>query len=257
MVQLLFIGLTVLANILVFNYLPAQVPTHWGVTGQVDAYMAKEIGIWVMPGLSLALTVFFKYLPQFDPKNKNYTLFAHEWNIIQISLVGFLSFMHFLILYFSFNPNANFLSIFFVGLGVFFVLLGNYLSKIRQNYFIGVRTPWTLDSTDNWNKTHRYASWCFVIIGIFIIIEAFTLWLPPIFVILGIIILSILPMIYSFLLFKKAEYLMKMVHWVLLGLILSIFLVKGISAEDSWTCQKGQWIKHGNPSSQMPIEKCK
>lgn len=203
MVQLFFILSMVLVNIFTYSSLPAQIPTHWGLNGQIDSYSAKEYGIWIMPIMSLLIFGLFKFVAQLDPKNKNYKLFAHEWNIMQTTLVGFLTYIHFLMLYFTFNPSTNFLQVFFIGFGVFFALFGNYMSKIRQNYFIGMRTPWALDNVDNWNKTQRCASWCFVITGIVIIIEAFVLWIPAV-VIFGSIILSVIvPTIYSYLLYRN------------------------------------------------------
>lgn len=256
MVQLFLILLMVIANIIFYGYLPANIPIHWNIYGQIDSYMAKNIGIWLMPIISIVMVIFFKYIPSFDPKKSKYKLFQKEWNIMQTAILGFLVYMHFLMLYFAVYPGANFMNIFFVGFGTFFVLIGNYMSKIRQNYFIGVRTPWTLDNEDNWNKTHRYASWCFVITGIITIIEAFVLWLPAVIIFSSIIISAIFPILYSFLLYKKKESMMKFIHWGLLVVVLFIILVKGLSGEDDWICKNGQWIRHGNPSSQMPTNIC-
>lgn len=209
-----------------------------------------------MPLLSIGMVFFFKYIPNLDPKKNKYKLFEKEWNAVQISILSFLTYMHFLTIYFAYNQNDSFLKLFFLGFGIFFILLGNYMSKIRQNYFVGVRTPWALNDEDNWNKTQRYASWCFVITGIIVLIEAFVLWLPAVIIFSSIFLAAILPTVYSFLLFKKKESMMKWIYIGIFGIVLIVFSIKGLSGEDDWICQKGQWIKHGNPSTQMPKKKC-
>jgi uncharacterized membrane protein len=86
----------------------------------------------------------------------------------------------------------------FAGFGVLFVLLGNYLSKIRQNYFIGIKVPWTLNDPNNWNHTHRFASWCFVIVGLVILSEAIIHWLSSSTIFGFIMLAAFLPIGYSY-----------------------------------------------------------
>jgi uncharacterized membrane protein len=256
MVQFFLISLMVILNVLAYSSLPSLVPTHWNIVGQIDGYMPKNIGIWIIPLLSIGLIFLFKYIPSFDPKKNKYKLFEKEWNTVQMTILSFLTYIHFITIYFAYNPTGNFLKLFFLGFGIFFILLGNYMSKIRQNYFVGVRTPWALNDEDNWNKTQRYASWCFVTAGIIVLIEAFVLWLPAVIIFSSILLAALLPTVYSFLLFKKKESLMKWIYIGILGIVLIIFSAKGLSGEDDWICKNGQWVKHGNPSAQMPNQKC-
>lgn len=186
-----------------YSSLPSQLPMHWNIQGQVDSYMPKNIGVWITPLLTLSIWGLFQILPSFDPKKEKYKLFNKEWLIIQTTFVGFFVYTHFLVFYISLNPKTEMMLFMFAGLGTMFILLGNYLSKIRQNYFIGVKTPWTLTNEDNWNKTHRFASWCFVIAGIITLIEAAFPWNAPYLVLGSLILAGILPIVYSYLLFKK------------------------------------------------------
>jgi len=246
-----------LIGIFLYPQLPDQIPMHWNVMGQIDGYMSKPIGVWFMPVLTILMYISFQIFPNFDPKKNKYKLFKHEWEIMQMAMVGFFTYMQCIILYLTLHPTVSIMPLMFIGLGTLFILMGNYMSKIRQNYFIGVKVPWTLSSEDNWNKTHRFASWCFVIAGIFTLAEAFFVWQAPVIIFGSIMLAAFLPMIYSFLLYKKRVHAMKFVYLGILGIIVILALVRGMSGEDEWMCRDGQWVQHGKPSSPMPIEACK
>ena len=178
-----------------------------------------------MPVMVVLFFVLFRIIPSLDPKKEKYRLFAREWEIIQTGFIGFFAYLHFIILYLSLHPEVPIMPLMFIGIGSLFILLGNYLSKIRQNYFIGIKVPWTLADEDNWNKTHRFASWCFVIAGIVTIAEAFFFWYAPVVILGGIFLASGLPIIYSFLLFKQSLHLMKYIYLALIVLASGMFFI--------------------------------
>jgi len=256
-VTIILVALMFGSSVYLFPQLPAQIPMHWNALGQIDNYMPKNIAVWYLPVLTGLMVISFYFAPLLDPKKEKYKLFQHEWQIMQIGITGFMAYIHFMILYLTFHPEVAMMPLMFVGLGALFILIGNYMSKIRQNYFIGVKVPWTLSSEDNWNKTHRFASWCFVIAGIFTLAEAFFVWQAPVIIFGSIMLAAFLPMIYSFLLYKKRVHAMKFVYLGILGIIVILALVRGMSGEDEWMCRDGQWVQHGKPSSPMPIEACK
>lgn len=246
------------ASGLLYSRLPAMLPVHWNVRGDVDGYMPKNLAVFMTPGIALLIFGLFQILPQFDPKKEKYILFRHEYEIIQTSMIAFFAYMEFLTYYLSLHPTVNIRPLLFIGLGGLFILLGNFLSKIRQNYFVGVKTPWALANEDNWNKTHRFASWCFVLAGIATLAESFFLWYAPVIIFGGIMLAALLPYIYSFLLFKKQADKMK---YVILGITVLIAVVAGIRLfsgdEDFWMCQNGQWVAHGHPTAAIPVTTCK
>lgn len=203
--NLFLIFLIYVVSIFLYPRLPEQMPTHWNISGEIDSYMAKGIAIILFPSLSLFVFILFQVLPHLDPKKDKYRLFDKEWEIIQTGIIGFFSYLNVITLYVSLNPGTDILPLLFIGIGSLFVLIGNYLSKIRQNYFIGIKVPWTLSSEENWNKTHRFASWSFVIMGIVTIAEAYFLWFAPVVIFGGFFIAAGLPIVYSFLLFKKEK----------------------------------------------------
>jgi len=256
-INILIISLMFLASIVYLPQLPDVIPMHWNIMGEVDNYMPKNIAVWILPVLNAVMFAAFQIVPSFDPKKEKYRLFKKEWEIIQTVMIGFFAYLQFIIFYLSLNPEVPMMPFMFIGIGSLFILLGNYLSKIRQNYFLGIKLPWTLASEDNWNKTHRFASWCFVIAGIVTLIEACFIWYAPV-VIFGSMFLALsLPVIYSFLLFKKAIHKMKYVYLAIVLVILSVMTIRLFSGEDDWMCQNGQWVKHGQPSSPMPQTECR
>jgi uncharacterized membrane protein len=240
-----------------YPLLPPSMPMHWNIQGKVDDWWPKEQAIWFMPALVSAMYVLFRILPSFDPNKKKYHLFRNEWEIMQLGLLSFFTYLHLIILYATLNPKTNIMPFMFIGFGSLFILLGNYLSKIRQNYFIGIKTPWTLADENNWNKTHRYASWCFVLVGIVTLVEAVFIWNAAPVIFGGIMFASFLPMLYSFLLFKGKAHYMKYVHIGIAVIVVVLFGIRFLSGEDDWICRKGKWIPHGKPTSAAPNKPCR
>lgn len=255
-VQIVLIIIQFAASFYFFPTLPESMPTHWNVYGNIDSYMPKQYAVWMFPLLGIVMLILFKIAPSFDPNKKKYQHFSSEWQILQTVFVAFFTYMQAITFYAAYNPSLIIMRPMFIGLGILFILLGNYLSKIRQNYFIGIKVPWTLASEDNWNKTHRFASWTFVLAGIVVLIEAIFIWQAAPIVFGSIMLGSFLPILYSYLLFKNKQHFMK--H-IILGIILVITILVGmrtISGEDNWICKDGTWVMHGKPSYPRPSINC-
>jgi uncharacterized membrane protein len=249
--------LTFLVGLLLKPQLPSRLPSHWNIQGNIDGYMPTNQALWFFPALMLGMFLLFQLLPKLDPKKDKYQLFKREWEILQTVFLVFFAYIHGITLYAGIKGNVPINSLMFIGLGILFTLLGNYLSKIRQNYFIGIRVPWTLASEENWNKTHRYASWCFVAAGIFTVFDGvFVPQIAPGAAIGGIMLAGLLPIIYSFLLFKQKTKYMKVIYIALALFAAGVILIRGATGEDGWICTNTGWVKHGNPSSPAPQTVC-
>lgn len=194
---------TFVGSIAARPYLPDQIPMHWNVAGEIDSYANRDYGIFYLPLMMMAMLVLFELSPKLDPKKENYKIFKKEWLIIKTGILILFAYLQGIIIYLSLNPEKDIRPLMFVGLGSLFVLIGNYLSKIRQNYFVGVKLPWTLADEDNWNKSHRLASWTFVLAGLMILLEAVIMFHPGLVIGVSIFSAAFLPVIYSYLLFKK------------------------------------------------------
>jgi uncharacterized membrane protein len=245
-----------MASFFYLPHLPNEIPMHWNINGQVDNLMPKNIAVWIMPTMSLFIFALYHILPYLDPKKNNYKSFRKEWHIIQTSIIGFLTYMQFITFYIATHPETSLMPLMFSGMGVLFIVIGSVLPKLKQNYFLGIRVPWTLASEDNWNKTHRFGGWCFIAAGVLTLFEAFTIWQAP-FVIFGSIFLAaFLPIIYSFLLFKKAESKMRYIFMIIIFLSVILLSARLIAGEDDWICDNGQWVMHGVPSNPKPPGDC-
>jgi len=187
-----------------FPHLPDPIPTHWGFSGQPDSWGSKWT-IFLLPGMAALFTFLFSFFERIDPKRINYHAFKKAWFAIRLCIILFLGYMEAIMILVSLKPEyndqvGNFVT---AGIGVLLIVLGNYMGKIRQNWFVGMRTPWTLDDPEVWQKSQRVAGWAFVVAGIAILIMALTIGARP-WIFFPIVFGSAFaPMFYSYFLHKK------------------------------------------------------
>jgi uncharacterized membrane protein len=190
--------LAALASLLAYPSLPEVMPIHWNFEGQPDNYWPKLGGLILIPALIAVLAILFPLLKKIDPREKRYQEFAKVWQIFQLAIIGFLSYVHLINIFVTLNPQYNINTLMLIGLGILLLIIGNYLSKIRQNYFIGIKTPWTIDSEEVWNKTHRLGGILFFLAGIVFILEAIFKWQLLIVTLSAIAIAALVPIVYSY-----------------------------------------------------------
>lgn len=156
-----------------YSRLPAMVATHWNLQGRPDGYSSRFWAAAVMPLVTIGLTGLFNVLPKVDPKRDNYARFLDSYWLIANAVLAFTGLAHVLILANGLGYTVQVDRLVPVGVGLLFAFLGNYLTRVEPNWFIGVRTPWTLSSDAVWRKVHRTAGWLFVIAGVVIAAAAF------------------------------------------------------------------------------------
>jgi uncharacterized membrane protein len=183
-----------------WNDLPEKIPMHWNVEGEVDRYGSKAFGILALPVFNVILFLLFVILPKIDPRQKNYRFFGTSYNIIRIGLNSFMLVLFIIILAASLGYELNIgLIVIYLTLTLFLVI-GNLFGKIRPNYFLGLRTPWTLDNEEVWRKTHRLAGaiwvWSTVVMFIIAAVIPITIFVYVYFCYVGLIVL--VPLIYSY-----------------------------------------------------------
>lgn len=201
LISSIIIVLPVLFGLTVWDKLPEKIATHWGPNGNPDAYSGKAFAVIFLPLLVLVLHWFCLFATQLDPKNKgqNTKVVALVFWIcpaISVLCSGFTYLS-------AFDIEFNIGSICVAFMGLLFIAIGNYMPKCKQNYTIGLKIPWTLESEENWYATHRFAGRVWVIGGVILLPCAF-LPIPVLPWALVIIIpLAVLPMIYSYMFYKK------------------------------------------------------
>lgn len=190
----------------IWNDLPKKVPIHWNGEGEIDGYGDKVSLILIPILLSLLTYVILILIPIIDPKGKIKNM-GEKYESIKFILIFFMSFLALFILYSSHSQTITNPNILFILIGFLFVFLGNYMKTIKPNYFIGIRTPWTLENETVWKRTHKLAGIMWFLAGILIIILSLILGkrLNRILFIVITLIISIVPIIYSYIQFKKQE----------------------------------------------------
>lgn len=190
--------LPILAGLILWNRLPDTIATHFGNDNVANGWSSKPFVVFAMPLLLLGLHLFTLFVTINDPKRKN---ISEKMFGFLIWFVPVLSVFIFSITYCNaLGMNVNIGMAVNIIVGIVFLVIGNYLPKCKQNYTAGIRIPWTLNSTENWNRTHRLAGWLFMLGGILFFLNAFLQWSGMFFVI---IVIALLPEVYSFLLYKK------------------------------------------------------
>ncbi len=165
-VTLLLILIATVAGLLLWNQLPDQMASHWNVNDEVDGYMPKFWGVFMMPLVTLGLFLLFLVIPNIDPNKANIAEFRESFNLFILLFVVFMLYIHALTLAWSLGYTGFRLSTAMLpAMGLLFIFIGSMLRKAKRNFFIGIRTPWTLSSDTVWEKTHRLGAVLFMASG--------------------------------------------------------------------------------------------
>lgn len=188
----------------VWNELPSKVPMHWNIKGEIDRYGDKSELIIIPFLLPLLVYLIFLVVPKIDPKNKLNKM-GGKLQAIKFLLTTLMSILALFIIYTAKNQsftNPNYIVII---IGVLFIVIGNYFKTIKPNYFIGIRTPWTLENETVWKKTHKLGGKMWFIGGILIVILSLVLNKSLSFTIFMIItgVITIIPIAYSYLIYRN------------------------------------------------------
>lgn len=186
-----------------YPQLPAQIPSHWNAAGEVDGYMGKFWGIFLAPFIMLAMALLFSLLPRIDPLKENYQRFRSYYNGFFVLLAVFFLVIQLQVILWSkgvqISPNV----IFPIAVGLLFFYIGILCEHAKRNWFIGIRTPWTLSNEKVWDKTHQLGGKLFKIAGVVAIIGAFFGKLAFVFVIVPVLSAAVYTIIYSYFAYQK------------------------------------------------------
>jgi uncharacterized membrane protein len=152
--------------------LPNPVPTHWNAAGQINGYMPKPWGVLVLPLFITATWIVLALLPRLSPKGYSLDTFARVYGLLQITFLAVLLVITIIALSAAENRHIAINAMIPIVLGLLFLIFGNYMGKLRKNFFIGIRTPWTLASDEVWARTHRLGGWIFVAGGVTIVLAS-------------------------------------------------------------------------------------
>ena len=191
--------LPILAGVILWNQLPEQIPSHWNAAGEIDGWSSKPFAIFGLPLILLAMQWLCVAGTFADPKRNNHSgkiLHLVLWIIPVLNAV--LSVLTYAA---AMGKDVQMEVVMPVFIGLVLAIVGNYLPKCKQNYTIGIKIPWTLNSEENWNKTHRFAGRLWVVCGLVIMLTGF---FGGFWIFLGVVLLMVLaPFIYSYVLHRK------------------------------------------------------
>ena len=195
----ILVFIPMIVGLILWNKLPEQIPIHFNVAGAADQYGSKAFVVLGIPGLLWILHLLTGFLILADPKRQNINDKVFLLMLYTIPGVGIFGSVLMYPTALNMPVSVNMVGGLFVG--IIFLFVGNYLPKSKQNYTVGIKLPWTLNDTDNWNKTHRFAGVLWTLCGVILLVNAFLDFIILVPVVIAAAIL--LPTAYSFLLYSK------------------------------------------------------
>ncbi|MCC4770905.1 DUF1648 domain-containing protein [Methanosarcina sp. DH2] len=195
--------LSFIISIYFYPQVPEQMATHWNSQGEVDGYMSKLWGLFFMPLVITGLTIMFLVIPRIDPRKENIAKFRNYYDGFIVLLILFMVIVHIQILLWNtgikISPNA----VLPLGIGLLFYYIGILTENAERNWFIGIRTPWTLSSDRVWKRTNRLGGKLFKIAGIAAIFGAFFPELAIYFILVPVIFVAGFTVVYSYIEYQK------------------------------------------------------
>lgn len=200
-------GLVVLAFAIAaafYSSLPESVPTHWNAHGQPDGFTPKPWGPFVLPLVMAGVCLLLQVIPRISPRGYRIDRFQNVFEILLTAILAFLFLLTVLALFAGIGVPVPLVRAIPAGIGLLLVVLGNYMGKVMKNFFIGIRTPWTLASDEVWLRTHRLAGKLFVLAGIGLFVSALVGG-GPVLLLVAVAIAVGIPAVYSYLLYRRIE----------------------------------------------------
>ncbi|MAL16943.1 MAG: hypothetical protein CL670_07800 [Balneola sp.] len=193
-------------SLILSDRVPDTVPTHFNLQGEADDFGPKWIILYMLPALGLVIYLGLLFLPGIDPKKRieeTQKPIAAIRLVLALFMVGLYSIMMLIVT----GSDIDINSYVSIAVGILFIGFGNYMNSVKPNYFIGLRTPWTLESPIVWKKTHRLGSKIWMVGGIIIVVSklVFSEGVNAIIFGISIAIMVLVPLIYSYTEFKKLE----------------------------------------------------
>ena len=206
-VSIAFIIVLIQFIVAVYLYpsMPEVIAIHWNVHGEADGYGSKLVGLFLIPVIELVLIPLFLVLPRIDPKaSPDRLMGAYEWFIMIFTL--YMAYVFSLSVAWNLGYRFDLLRLLVPMLGMMFIGIGEILGKVEMNWFMGIRTPWTLSSQQVWDETHRLGGKLFKISGALAFLGVFfNGWIALLLAIAPVLLSGVYVTIYSYISYKKEK----------------------------------------------------
>jgi len=186
-----------------YPQMPGKMASHWNAQGQVDGYMPKFWGLFLIPFVLVGLALLFTAIPRIDPLKANIEKFIKYYDGLIILFFIFMLAVHFQVIFWNLGIKISPNTIFPIGIGILFFYIGILCENAKRNWFIGIRTPWTLSSERVWEKTHKIGGKLFKIAGIIAFVGVFFQNYALFFILVPVISFAAYTIIYSYFEYQK------------------------------------------------------
>ncbi|MFB6206767.1 MAG: SdpI family protein [Haloglomus sp.] len=193
------------AALLVYPSLPEQFAIHFDASGSPDSFYGKAIGAAVLPAVSIGIYVLFRVLPHIDPRGENIRAFQPAYDTMMLLTLAFLAYLQGLLLAYNLGIEYPRDAALLGGVGLLFAGIGVLFRRAEPNWFVGIRTPWTLSDDEVWRRTHRVAAPLFVVAGAIVAVGAFLPVGTEFVVAVAAAIAALVPSAYSFVVYRRLQ----------------------------------------------------
>ena len=202
--SIIIILVAVIAGMLVYNQMPDQMASHWGPDDQVNDYMGKFWGVFMTPLLAFGMLVLFLIVPRLDPLKENIAEFRNVFNLFILMIMLFFVYIWALTIFWNLGFTSFKMSVAILpAMGLLFFFIGYMLRKAKRNWFIGIRTPWTLSSDTVWDEIHRLGAILFMASGVLAMLGGFFGEYAVWFILIPTLGTSIFLIVYSYILYQR------------------------------------------------------
>jgi uncharacterized membrane protein len=193
------------ASIAYYPFAPERIISHWNAAGVPDGYMSRFWGLFLLPLISAGLALLLLLIPSIDPLKANVRQFrAHYDRLVLVFLLYMLG-IHLVVVLWNAGVEISFNVILPIGAGLLFFYIGTLLKHTRRNWFIGIRTPWTLSSDAVWEQTHRLGARLFKVSGVIALLGAFFGVWAWLFILAPVGVSALWTVVYSYLVYRRLE----------------------------------------------------
>jgi len=200
----IIIAIAFIAGAYFYPQLPSRIASHWDSAGQVNGYMNKFWGIFLLPIMMLGFFALYFIIPKVDPLKNNIQSFRKYYNILWIAIFIFFLYIFGITLAQNIGYRFNITFAMVPAIAALWFFLGTFFTKLKRNWFLGIRTPWTLSNDIVWNKTHKLGGRLFQIAAIIALAGMF---FKDDILIVAIVVpavaVAIITVIYSYIEYKK------------------------------------------------------
>jgi uncharacterized membrane protein len=188
-----------------YSRLPQTVPVHWDAHGRPNGFMSKPLGVFILPIVTLGTYLLLTVLPRISPRGYDIDRFARVFEVLKVAITAFMFLTTALALLAAAGAPVPIARVVPAAVGLLLAVLGNFMGKVTRNFFVGIRTPWTLASDEVWLRTHRLGGKTMVLGGVALLVSALA---GGGFIVVGVaavLVAAAVPIVYSYVLYRRLE----------------------------------------------------